>query len=116
MSEKIKIEGLEKMKLALKESKLRMNAAAAAAVAREVAAIGDDAQAGAPVDTGELRESIRRSQRGMFGRVQATARHAGFVEFGTSKAPAQPYMMPAVEKARRRFVAGVALVIRKAVG
>lgn len=50
----------------------------------------------APVETGELRDSIREED----GRVVATAPHAGFVEFGTYRMAAQPYFIPGMEDAR----------------
>lgn len=53
----------------------------------------------APVDTGELKASI-----GVQGTdIVATARHAGFVEFGTVRMPPQPFMRPAVQAIRRPF-------------
>jgi HK97 gp10 family phage protein len=55
----------------------------------------------APVDTGELRDSIH--QEG--GLVVATANHAGFVEFGTYKMAAQPYFIPGLEATRGDFIA-----------
>lgn len=49
-----------------------------------------------PVDTGELHDSIHTevSDQGMF--VVASADHAVFVEQGTSKMAAQPYLRPAM--------------------
>lgn len=55
----------------------------------------------APVDTGELRDSIHQDG----GRVVAMADHAGFVEFGTYKMAAQPYFIPGIEATRGEFIA-----------
>lgn len=53
----------------------------------------------APVDTGELMQSIRArpmNAEGTVWRVSAHAPHALHVEFGTYKMRAQPYLRPAV--------------------
>ena len=54
----------------------------------------------APVDTGNLRNSIGTDLDGdeMGGVVGPTAHYGGYVEFGTSKMGAQPYMNPAADK------------------
>lgn len=52
----------------------------------------------APVDTGELRNSIHveQNERPGFYDIVASAPHAVYVEFGTHKAPAQPFLVPAL--------------------
>lgn len=68
-----------------------------------------------PVDTGRLRDSIRVNQ---VGRAKFTVgpgdevEYAEFVEYGTSVSPAQPYMRPALELARREFGRRVARTVR----
>lgn len=59
-----------------------------------------DAKRIVPVDTGELQESIHpeSSAEGHF--VVADADHALFVEQGTSKMQAQPYLRPALKNKR----------------
>jgi HK97 gp10 family phage protein len=65
-------------------------AEAAAESVRE--AVAESARENAPVDTGELEESI-----GVDGEeVYAGTDHAGFVEFGTVHMPAQPFFAPAL--------------------
>lgn len=53
----------------------------------------------APVDTGFMRRSIRHDPQAPFltGRVEAAAHYSGFVELGTYRSRAQPYLFPAVE-------------------
>jgi len=55
-----------------------------------------------PVDTGELQESIHVEKGDSSGeyRVVASAAHAKFVEYGTSKMAAQPYITPAWRQVR----------------
>lgn len=55
--------------------------------------------------TGELRRSIKRKikSNGMVGEVEATKDYAAYVEYGTRKMRAQPYMRPAYKDAEERF-------------
>lgn len=46
----------------------------------------------APVDTGELRDSVGYEARSDEAVIGATAKHAPYIELGTSKAPAQPFL------------------------
>lgn len=49
-----------------------------------------------PVDTGRLQASISVSQDGNGAYVSAGTDYAPYVEFGTSKAAAQPFLVPAL--------------------
>lgn len=49
-----------------------------------------------PVDTGNLKRSIRAATNGQRIIFEARAEYAGHVEEGTSRMMARPYMMPAV--------------------
>jgi HK97 gp10 family phage protein len=75
------------------------------AVHDETAEVADDMRRGAPELTGALRRSIQAetSADGLAGTAAATARHATFVEHGTSDTPEQPFALPAAERSRRRF-------------
>lgn len=61
-----------------------------------------------PVDTGRLRSSIQhqpgRDARGPYVDVGTNVEYAPFVEYGTSRTWAQPYMRPALLLASRRWV------------
>ena len=61
-----------------------------------------------PVDTGELRASEQASVGAKELRLTAGTDHAGFVEFGTRKMAAQPYMRPTVEGAAGTVGAAIA--------
>lgn len=64
-------------------------------------AVERDARRFAPVDSGELRASIRRDAVvGETVSIRATAEHAMYVENGTSDMTAQPYMKPALYRKR----------------
>ena len=51
-----------------------------------------------PVDTGFLRSSITMSSAGNTATVTAAAGYALFVELGTHKMAAQPYLIPGLEQ------------------
>lgn len=55
----------------------------------------------APVRTGALKASITSASQGISTTAQAaifaTVEYGGFVEFGTSDTPAQPYLRPALD-------------------
>lgn len=57
----------------------------------------------APVVSGELKNSIETVSDNGKSYVVVGADHGGFVEFGTSKMAAQPYLAPAVREVRRRM-------------
>ncbi len=64
------------------------------------------AQKLAPVDTGNLKRSIRLEllKGGMAGAVISPADYSGYQEFGTRFMAAQPYMGPAWRKERPIFI------------
>lgn len=74
-------------------------------VQKNAGAIRTDAKNLAPVDTGELKKSIRKYQEfgGMVGRITAYTDYAEYVELGTRKKNAQPFLKPALEKNKPKF-------------
>lgn len=76
-----------------------------------------------PVDTGHLRNSIGSEFEGsgrsgeMTGTVTAGANYARFVEYGTSRMHAQPFMNPALDEEGPGFLEACAqLAARNAAG
>lgn len=64
------------------------------------------AKLNAPVDTGFLRGSIRARRMGDFYWVVAVgAEYGAYVELGTTRAAAQPYLLPAVLTVRSKLSA-----------
>jgi len=58
-----------------------------------------------PVDTGLLRNSIQSEfESDLVGIVFTNTKYAPFVEYGTSRMSAQPYMTPALESQRSPFI------------
>lgn len=63
-----------------------------------------DAKILAPVDTGNLRNSITSTIRGLSGAVGPSAHYGRYVEEGTSRMGPQPYMGPATDRNAALFV------------
>ncbi len=114
--QRVTVVGLPELKTALAATVARLNAGATMAVAEEVNAIRDDARRIAPRDTGDLESHIDAAARGAEGTVKSTSRHAGFVEHGTYKDAAQPYMEPAAQRSRMRAPKRFAEILRTALG
>ena len=87
--------------------------AAAMAAAEQARAL---AMAAAPVDTGRLRGSIVVKKMENGAAVSAECPYAAAVEFGSVRAGAQPFMMPALEGARETFLESASKRAREALG
>lgn len=104
------IPGLRKDLRARAERVLTENALAVASIAAQLC----------PVDTGNLRASIavetyagHRAGYGVAKAVVAGAPYAAFVEFGTSRSAAQPFLTPAFEAVRPRLEKQLARIFAK---
>lgn len=68
------------------------------------------------VDTGHLKDSIRFAMTGEYeGEVAAGAEYAAYLEFGTSRMAARPFMTPAVDHQVGQIEETGAEIIRKAI-
>lgn len=88
------------------------------AVKKTTEDIAADAKAAAPVDTGNLRNSIQTSSAGSNasvaqGIVQARSNYSIFVELGTSKMAPQPFLGPAGDKHLPKLEEAVSQVLQK---
>ena len=63
------------------------------AVAAGAEAVAENARSVCPVDTGALRDSISVS---LGAEISANTDYAAYVEFGTSRMAAQPYLVPSL--------------------
>ena len=77
-----------------------VRARAALAIAKAAHDIEAQAITRAPVDTGLLKNSIRAEGSGLAWRVVSPVGYSVFLEFGTTRMAAQPYMLPALEMVR----------------
>ncbi len=98
------------IKIELVFDKLPMIAASlrpkASHAVRETAfAIEAQAKANAPVDTGNLRGSIQAEMTGdLSAQINVGAEYGPYVEFGTRHQNAQPYLVPAAEAEKPKFI------------
>lgn len=73
-------------------------------LARRALSVDRTAKRLCPVDTGRLRASINwrleADARGLLAIVGTDVEYAPYVEFGTSRMSAQPFLRPALEAAR----------------
>lgn len=99
----------------------RIGAPAAQAIRRTALAIEADAKALAPVDTGNLRNSISSEVTGdgRFGAITAeigpTAEYGIYQEFGTSRMAAQPFLGPAFDRQAPAYAAALSEIAGKAI-
>lgn len=99
----VKLKGVNELRLAL--SKKTDMDAVKRVVKQNGAELQARAQRNAPVDTGNLKRSIRLdvSDGGLTAESEATAEYAPYVEWGTRYMEAQPYMRPAFNKQKEQF-------------
>jgi len=76
-------------------------AAATRAMEKTAEAVAEAARAEAPVKTGALRDSITSEG----GTISVGEPYALFVEIGTHRMPAQPFLTPAMEQTEELFEA-----------
>lgn len=57
----------------------------------------------APVDTGFLKSQIAHNPLGLSSEIVSQAGYSGFLEKGTRKMPAQPFMQPAMDDNKAGF-------------
>jgi HK97 gp10 family phage protein len=108
----VKIEGLRELGLALKELDSRVQKRIArSATAAGARVIASEARARVPVNTGNVKKNIRTAnlkpiQPGLQesavgvrvkGKTKESAFYWTFLEFGTAKMPAKPFIRPAFE-------------------
>lgn len=95
---------------------VRIGARASAALRKTAYAIEADAKQLAPVDTGNLRNSISTSlvgdgrNKAMSAEVGPTAAYGIFQEYGTSVMAAQPFLGPAFDRHAPGFSTAVAII------
>lgn len=96
--------GADKVAANMQKAAVSIEAAVGDAVREAAMMVEREAKINVPVDTGRLRGSIgAEEQTPLLFEVGTNVEYAAFVEFGTSKAAAQPYLEPAIESARVQY-------------
>ena len=110
----VEVTGLRELQVNLRAAGPRVGLRAAAVIRKTAADIERDAKINAPVDTGFLMNSITTTIEGdgrsgsMRAEIGPTAYYGVFVELGTSRNGAQPFLFPAVDKHESRFYEAMA--------
>ena len=110
MSDGVELDMTEVFALARTLDLRSVEVAVKAAVAVKDASITtrDLAQQLAPVDTGELRGSIRAAGSRLSRTVKARAPYSLYVEFGTSDTAPQPFLYPASDRGEEQLLKDLA--------
>lgn len=97
----------------LKKGAAKVETLAPKVVAKSALDIERDGKINAPVDTGTLESSISSDIDGLSAEIGPHTDYEAYVEYGTSKMAAQPYMGPAFDKNVPGFVAAMGKVGEK---
>jgi HK97 gp10 family phage protein len=103
----IDIGDLRKLSFDLGNAGLKATDLASKAVRKTALDIEADAKALAPVDTGNLKNSIGSDVQTLAAEIGPTASYAPFLEAGTSRMAAQPFMGPAFDRRSPGLVAAM---------
>jgi HK97 gp10 family phage protein len=84
-------------------------------VKRSALNVQNGARRRAPVDTGRLRNSITHetTPNGLAARVGTNVEYAPFQEFGTRRNAARPFLFPAMEQERPKFLKRLESALKK---
>lgn len=109
----MKIRGTKTVTANLTKAAAAIEGAVGDAVRKAAMEVERDAKINCPVDTGILRGSIGAEEKEpLLFEVGTNVEYAAHVEFGTSKMAAQPYLEPAAETARAKYLDIVKVGVR----
>lgn len=101
---------LRRLAADLGKASVAVHLAGTRAVAKAAHDIEARAKIKAPVDTGNLRNSISSDVRPLSAEVGPTADYAAYVELGTSRMAPQPFLGPAFDEVEPQFVRAVQML------
>lgn len=115
-----KVEGLEHLKKRLARLPQGIRARVRAALDKSADELVGIQQRLVPVDQGDLRDSLQKREGRHDLSVDVVAGnkkafYAPFVEFGTAKAPAEPFFFPPYRAMRKRIKSRTSRAVRAAV-
>ena len=90
----------------------RFPGAVSAVVKKTAFEIENEAKALCPVDTGALKRSIMADVQEFSATIAPHTDYDAYVEFGTWKMGAQPYMRPAADKVEPQFVEAIDQIVK----
>lgn len=100
----VKITGRQQLLAAIQEANKQLEAATESVLDGTAGNVEADAKDNSPVRTGRLRNSIAIKKSKLRREIGTDVPYSGFVELGTYKQKAQPYLFPASEKNRPGFI------------
>ncbi|MDW0112158.1 HK97 gp10 family phage protein [Sporosarcina saromensis] len=110
-----KIDGFEKFMSTIERMPAKLNDEAKKAIHTRTLEMEANAKSLSPIDTGHLRRSLNStfSDEGSstVGEVSTVVEYAPFVEFGTSKQAAQPFLTPSFVNASKNLEADLKKVM-----
>lgn len=110
---RISIEGLDNLRNKLNDYTVNAETKLHRGLVMGTRIVQSEARAECPVDTGELRRSIHGQVDGLTGEVGTNKEYAGYVEFGTYKMAAQPYLIPALKSKQGEVIAAIAAEFKR---
>lgn len=108
----LKLEGAEELKRLLRQTPESIKSRVSGVIATSTFSVAARMRQSAPARTGKLSASITSDATGLRGRVFIGAYYWHFIEFGTVRMPARPFVRPAVEMETPAFERGIRLVDR----
>lgn len=115
----MKIKGLDQFMNHLNGVENRLNDSVKQAVKQNALEMETKAKMLAPVDTGNLRRnintSVKESSDSISAEVASNAEYSIYVEYGTSKQQAQPFMNPAFVAQQTQFETDMRQALKKGV-
>ena len=116
ISVKIQTEGMAETEAALEAFCEGMMPKITGVLQEGMEGIAREARALVPAESGQLKESIRARVRASgeeaVGEVTVTAEHGAYVEMGTSRMPARPFLYPAYMAGKEKMISA----LKRAVG
>lgn len=113
---RVRVEGIPKIRTAFRQVSEKVTRSAQREVKRSALNIEGGAKNRVPVDTGRLRNSIghETSLDELSATIGSNVEYAPFVEFGTRGRTAKPYLFPAFEEERPKFLARLRSAVKDA--
>ena len=108
-----KVLGLEKLLRQLTNLNDNIEQGIEQGIAKGALRVEADAKENTPVDTGKLRASIQTSLEPTRAEVGTNVEYAPYVEMGTSKMAAQPFLYPALAADKQKILQDVKDAIKK---
>lgn len=115
------MEGDKQIRERLKKIKKTVSNDIEQALVNSALIVERDAKINAPVDTGLMRSTITHNlgnedTNNPYVDIISPTEYSKYVEFGTSKQPAQPFLFPAYNNNKQKILKEIAKAMKKGVG